>query len=65
MLHESRANGKVDNEARWSMSHNDEQLVQLSILTKILLASYTTLQAMGLPVHIDQEVEMTNKSEEC
>ena len=63
-LHEGRANGEVDDKVRRSESRSDEQLIQLSVLTRYSLASYTTIQATGLPVRIDQEVEMTDRSEE-
>ena len=36
--HEGRADGEVDDEVRRSESRSDEQLVQLSVLTKIVLA---------------------------
>ena len=42
--HEGGTNGEVDEEARWSVSHSDERLAQLSVLTKILLSMYTTIQ---------------------
>ena len=64
-LHEGRANGEVDDEARWSVSHSDELTCAAVRIDQVLLASYTTLQATGLPVRIDQEVEMTDGSEEC
>ena len=40
------------------------QLIQLSVLTKITLAVYTTVTNRDLPVRIDQEVEMTDRLQE-
>ena len=43
-LHEVRTDGEVDEMAMRSESRSDERFMQLSVLTKILLAMYTTIQ---------------------
>ena len=43
-LHEVRTDGEVDEMVMRSESRSDERFMQLSVLTKILLAMYTTIQ---------------------
>ena len=63
-LHEGRANGEVDDKARWSVSHSDELTCAAVRIDQGILAIISTVQTTGLPVRIDQEVEMTDRSEE-
>ena len=63
-LHEGRANGEVDDEARWSVSHSDELTCAAVRIDQGNISDVNYYTSGGLPVRIDQEVEMTDRSEE-
>ena len=63
-LHEGRANGEVDDEARWSVSHSDELTYAAVRIDQDNISNVNYYTSGGLPVRIDQEVEMTDRSEE-
>ena len=63
-LHEGRADGEVDDEARWSVSHSDELTYAAVRIDQVILANSYYYTTTGLPVRIDQEVEMTDRGEE-